>query len=121
MASLIFSGPSVLPDAIGLALAFDPENYALRLLLVEEPGVKGNPIPFMPLLISGPPLTLEAAGVFPADTEFFISLSLDFPQIHDSMVKALAEQSQRFRMAAAGGEAPEESPFAEYERNPALN
>lgn len=116
MANVIFSGPSVLPDAVGLALAFDPENYALRLLLVDEPGVKGNPIPFMPQLISGPPLTLEAAGVFPANTEFFISLSLDFPQIHDSMVKALADQSQRFRMTTAAGEAPEESPFAEYER-----
>ena len=116
MSSLIFSGPSVLPDAVGLALAFDPDNYVLRLLLVAEPGVKGNPIPFMPQLISGPPLTLEAAGVFPANTEFFISLSLDFPQIHDSMVKALADQSQRFRMATAAGDAPEESPFAEYER-----
>ncbi|MGI8919981.1 MAG: DUF3352 domain-containing protein [Pyrinomonadaceae bacterium] len=116
MASLLFSGPSVLPDAVGVALAFDPDNYALRVLLVEEPGVKGNPIPFMPQLISGPPLTLEAAGVFPANTEFFVSLSLDYPQIHDNMVKALTEQSQRFRMTAAAGEPVEESPFAEYER-----
>lgn len=116
MASLLFSGPSVLPDAVGVALAFDPDNYALRVLLVEEPGVKGNPIPFMPQLISGPPLTLEAAGVFPANTEFFVSLSLDYPQIHDNMVKALTEQSQRFRMTTAAGEPVEESPFAEYER-----
>ena len=116
MASLLFSGPAVLPDAIGVALAFDPDNYALRVLLVEEPGVKGNPIPFMPQLISGPPLTLEAAGVFPANTEFFVSLSLDYPQIHDNMVKALTEQSRRFRMTTAAGETVEESPFAEYER-----
>lgn len=116
MANLIFSGPSILPDAVGLALAFDPDNYAVRLLLVNEPGVKGNPIPFMPQLISGPPLTLEAPGVFPADTEFFVSLSLDYQQIHDGMVKALADQSQRMRMTTAAGEAPEESPFAEYER-----
>src|SRR5688500_17415386 len=115
MTSLLFSGPSILPDAVGLALAFDPENYALRLLLVAEPGVKGNPIPFMPQLISGPPLTLAAAGVFPADTEFFVSLSLDYQQMHDHMVKALADPSQRFRMTPAAGEA-EESPFAEYER-----
>lgn len=116
MAHLIFSGPSILPDAVGLALAFEPDNYAVRLLLVNESGVKGNPIPFMPQLISGPHLTLEAAGVVPADTEFFVSLSLDYQQIHDSMVKALADQSQRMRMTTAAGEATEESPFAEYER-----
>ncbi len=115
MTSLLFNGPSVLPDAVGLALALDPENYVVRLLLVDEPGVKGNPIPFMPQLISGPPLTLEAAGVFPADTEFFISLSLDYPQMHDRMVKAFAEP-QRFRMTSAASEASEESPFAEYEK-----
>jgi hypothetical protein len=115
MAGLFLSGPSILPEAVGLALAFDPENYAVRLLLVDEPGVKGSPIPFMPQLISGPPLTLEAAGVFPADTEFFVSLSLDYQQIHDRMVKALTDP-QRFGMTTAAGVALKGSPFAEYER-----
>ncbi len=116
MASLIFGGPSTLPDAVGLALAFEPETYAVRLLLANEPDVKGTPIPFMPQLISGPPLTLEAAGIFPADTEFFVSLSLDYPQIHDGMEKALAFQSHRMGMTPAAGDAPEESPLAAYER-----
>ncbi|HET6669178.1 MAG TPA: DUF3352 domain-containing protein [Pyrinomonadaceae bacterium] len=120
MASLFFSGPTTLPDAVGLALAFEPESYALRLLLVNEPSVKGNPIPFMPQLISGPPLTLEAAGVFPADTEFFVSLSLDYKQILDGMVKALEEQSQRVGMTPAAGEGEAESPFAVYERKAGL-
>ena len=54
--------------------------------------------------------------MFPANTEFFVSLSLDYPEIHDRMVKALAFQSQRMGMTPAAGEAPEESPFAAYER-----
>lgn len=115
VASLLFSGPSKLPDAVGLALAFEPDNYAVRLLLADEPGVKGNPIPFMPQLISGPPLTLEAAGVFPADTEFFVSLSLDYQQILDSMTKTL-DDSQRLGTTPAVAEGAEESPFAIYER-----
>ncbi|MFZ0062248.1 MAG: DUF3352 domain-containing protein [Pyrinomonadaceae bacterium] len=115
-ANLLFSGPTTMPDAVGLALAFEPENYALRLLLVNEPSAKGNPIPFMPQLISGPPLTLEAAGVFPADTEFFVSLSLDYKQILDGMVKALADQTQQIVITSAAGEGEAESPFAVYEK-----
>jgi hypothetical protein len=116
MANLLFSGPTILPDAVGLALAFEPDSYAVRLLLVNEPGVKANPIPFIPQLISGPPVIPEASGVFPADTEFFVSLSLDYQQIYDSMVKTLGEQSARMRITTASGEPLEESPFAAYER-----
>src|SRR6185503_16654785 len=90
-ANLLFSAPATLPDAVGLALAFEPDTYSVRLLLANEPGVKGNPIPFMPQLVSGPPLALEAASVFPGDTEFFLSLSLDYQQIYDGMTKALTE------------------------------
>src|SRR6185436_7355900 len=81
-----------------------------------EPSAKGNPIPFMPQLISGPALTLEGAGVFPADTEFFVSLSLDYKQILDGMVKALADQTQQIVITSAAGEGEAESPFAVYER-----
>ena len=116
MGSLMFSGPTAMPDAVGLALAFEPENYAVRLLLVSEPNAKGNPIPFMPQLISGPPLSLEAAGVFPANTELFVSLSLDYKQILDGMVKALTEQTQHVVITPATGEGEAESPFAAYER-----
>ena len=115
-ANLLFSGPATLPDAVGLALAFEPDTYSVRLLLANEPGVKGNPIPFMPQLVSGPPLALEAASVFPGDTEFFLSLSLDYRQILDGMTKALAERSARMGMAPVSSDAPEETPFAAYER-----
>jgi hypothetical protein len=115
-ANLLFSGPATLPDAVGLALAFEPETYSVRLLLANEPGVKGNPIPFMPQLVSGPPLALEAASVFPGDTEFFVSLSLDYQQIYEGMTKTLAERSVRMGMARVSANAPEETPFAVYER-----
>lgn len=115
-ANLLFSGPVTLPDAVGLALAFEPDTYSVRLLLANEPGVKGNPIPFMPQLVSGPPLSLEAASVFPGDSEFFVSLSLDYQQIYDGMTKTLAERSGRMGMARVSDDAPEETPFAAYER-----
>jgi hypothetical protein len=70
----------------------------------------------MPQLVSGPALALEAASVFPGDTEFFLSLSLDYQQIYDGMTKALTERSARMGMARVSDDAPEETPFAAYER-----
>ena len=115
MANVLFSGKSAWPEAIGVALSFDADSYALRLLLVNEPGVKGNAIPFMPQLISGPALTPEAAALFPADTEFFATLSLDYPQIYESMTKAFADQKIRYGMTTAGGEMLDYSPFTVFE------
>jgi Protein of unknown function (DUF3352) len=116
MANLLFSGTGTLPDALGVALAFEPDSYSVRLLLVNEPNVKGNPIPFMPQLISGPPLTSEAAALFPADTEFFGMLSLDYQQIYDSMARALAEQASRASVNPVAADISGESPFVVYEK-----
>lgn len=116
MSQLLFGGRTNWPDAIGVALAFEPDNYALRVLLVSEPNAKANPIPFMPQLVSGPPLTPEAPAVFPAQTELFVSVSLDYPQIYDSVGKVVTERSSPTIVTTAGVEEPEESPFATYER-----
>lgn len=115
MANVLFSGKSNWPGAIGAALSFDPDSYALRLLLATEPGAKANPIPFMPQLISGPALTPEASALFPADTEFFVTVSLDYSQIYESMAKAFAEQAARAGMTVSGEEGFEFSPFAAFE------
>ena len=114
MANVLFSGRSMWPEAVGAALSFDADSYALRLLLPSEPGVKGNPIPFMPQLISGPALTPEASTLFPADTEFFVTLSLDYPQIYESMTKAFSDQASRAGMIIPGSDETD-TPFAAFE------
>ena len=115
MANVLFSGKANWPGAIGAALSFDPDGYALRLLLVDEPGGKGKAIPFMPQLISGPALTPEASALFPANTEFFATVSLDYSQIYESMRKAFADQAAHAGMTVAGEDGFEISPFAAFE------
>lgn len=115
IASLLFGGRTIWPEAVGVAVAFEPDSYSLRLLLMNEPGVRGNAIPFIPQLVSGPQLTPESPSVFPADTEFFVALSLDYVQIYEGMLKALTTETTPAGMRAPV-RAPPESPFAAYEK-----
>jgi hypothetical protein len=111
---LLFGGVTVWPEAVGVAAAFEPDSYSLRVLLVNEAGERANPIPFMPQVVSGPPLIPESPSIFPADTEFFVTLSLDYPQIYDGMVKTLSAEEMRAGMVPA--KADSTSPFAAYEK-----
>lgn len=113
---LVFGGRTIWPEAVGVAVAFEADAYAVRLLLVNEPGVRGNPIPFIPQLISGPSLTPESPSVFPGDTEFFAALSLDYPQIYEGMVKALSSEARRPEIHALSPGTDPASPFAAYEK-----
>lgn len=117
LASVIFGGRPIWPGAVGVALAFEPDSYSLRVLLVNEPGVRANAIPFMPQLVSGPPLTPESPSVFPADTEFFVALSLDYPQIYEGMVNRLSQEAASAGMAVTARDVSTPSPFAAYERH----
>jgi hypothetical protein len=47
-----------------------------------------RPIPFVPILLSGPPVSSEAASVVPKDSDIFISTSLDLPQMYDYVASA---------------------------------
>lgn len=113
---LVFGGGTIWPEAIGVAVAFEADAYAVRLLLVNEPGVRGNPVPFIPQLISGPSLTPESPSVFPSDTEFFVALSLDYPQIYEGMVKALSSEAMKPEIHALSRGTDPASPFAAYEK-----
>ena len=117
---LVFGGRTIWPQAVGVAVAFEADAYAVRLLLVNEPGVRGNPIPFIPQLISGPPLTPESPSVFPGDTEFFVTLSLDYPQIYEGIIKTLYGEAMRPGIRALTNGTNPTSPFAAYEKQSGL-
>lgn len=115
----LFGGESKWPEAVSAALAFEGDAYVLRTLVVNGAENKGNAIPFVPQFISGPALVPESPNIFPADTDLFVSVSLDYPQIYEGMLKAIAnaeEQSRKYRGQPVKGGPPAESPFAIYEK-----
>jgi len=93
LGSSFFSGESHMPEGIGVALAFEGDSFDLRVLLVNQSGEKADVLPFLPMLITGPALTPEAPNIFPADTEVFLSLSLDLQQIYTTMSKPQPKQT----------------------------
>src|ERR1700687_3545982 len=65
------------PEAVGVALALENNDYVIRALLIEPPEAKRLPLPFVPQLISGPALVSDAPSVLPESTEVFVSASVD--------------------------------------------
>ena len=108
-------GPSEWPDGVGLALSYEGDSFDLRALLVNEAGKRADAIPFLSMLIAGPPVSLESPNIFPADTELLAAMSLDLPQ----MYATLAKPRQKSELIATGGkeivekDSEEPSPFAE--------
>ena len=82
-----FGGETDLPDAIALALSFEGESFDLRALLLNAPGEKNNAIPFWPRVATGAPIAPDSPNILPANTDVFVMLSLDLPQIYTEMVK----------------------------------
>ncbi|HKG21553.1 MAG TPA: hypothetical protein VKC34_06605, partial [Blastocatellia bacterium] len=95
----IFSGLSrqqVSPyDSIAFALTFEADSLAIRALFLASPGSQVAAIPFLPFIVSGPPLALAASNYLPADTEIFLSGSLDLPRIFDEVYPALSNAGRR--------------------------
>jgi hypothetical protein len=114
----LFGGETKWPEAISAALVFEGDAYVLRTLIINKAENKNNIIPFLPQLISGPASVPESAGVFPADVALFATVSLDYPQVYEGMLKSMAhaaEQSMKYSGADKDA-APPESPFAIYEK-----
>ncbi len=118
MWSLLFGGQPKWPEAVGIAVAFEEDSYALRALIVNGPETKSNPIPFMTQLASGPNIVPSAPSVMPADVDIFLSLSLDYPQMYAAMVKSAGDVQEMQRRGFSQPAAPTEpeSPFAQYEK-----
>ncbi len=116
--SALFGGQPKWPEAVGAVIAFDGDAYVARVLLVY--GAEGKPlaVPFVPQLISGPALIPESPSVLPADTELFVTASIDTTQIYENIVRTLNEgQNQFARQGRVSGKAPQpEVPFAALEK-----
>jgi hypothetical protein len=76
------------PEAVGLAVALEGNEYIVRAIMIDKPEAKKTPIPFVPQLIGGPAFTSEAASVLPDDTDVMVSASIDLMQTFDGMRKA---------------------------------
>jgi hypothetical protein len=82
------------PEAFGVALSFDKDDYVLRALMANPSGETVNIIPFLPTFTSGPATTLEASSVAPAETEIFANASIDWQQMYEALMKGLQQQQQ---------------------------
>lgn len=111
------------PDGVGFALSYEGDSFDLRALLVNQAGEKADAIPFMSMLISGPPVALEAPNVFPADTELLATMSLDLPQIYAQLAKppAKPEFITTQGKAVVEKEVEVQSPLAELEKRLKIN
>jgi hypothetical protein len=108
------------PEAIGLALALDNNEYVMRSILIDPPNAKRRLIPFIPQLISGPPAVADVSSVLPEDTEVFVSVSIDFAQTYEGMrnqaeARAKAVEAT-LRSRQSGTSEASQNPFLEFEK-----
>jgi hypothetical protein len=87
LGSSFLAGEGKLPNAVGFGLNLENDSFDVRALLVSSMGEKCDPIPFFPNLILGAPFVPESPSILPADTELFVTASLDLPQIYTTLSK----------------------------------
>src|SRR5205814_5846885 len=81
----IASGESHSPEALGVAINLDNDQYVVRAIVVEPTNAKSQPLPFIPQMISGPAIGVAAATVLPDDTDVVVTASIDFRQTYEGM------------------------------------
>ncbi|HEX7330255.1 MAG TPA: DUF3352 domain-containing protein [Pyrinomonadaceae bacterium] len=117
-----FIGEADWPDAVALALSFEGDSIDVRGLLVNSPGEKSDPVPLWPKLIPAAAIAPESPNIFPADTELFLTMSLDLPQIYAAMSKPPSREFAGIRINDPTINKLEfESPFAVIESRLKLN
>ncbi|HEX8188863.1 MAG TPA: hypothetical protein VF586_10965, partial [Pyrinomonadaceae bacterium] len=84
----LWGGVPRIPGGVALGVSLDGGALALRLAVENTPDGTVSIIPFLPNLVSGPPVTGETAAVAPADAELFVAGSLDWTQIYNSTLGA---------------------------------
>jgi hypothetical protein len=123
LAMSFFGGEADWPDGVALALSFEGDSIDLRGLFVNAPGEKSDAVPFWPKLIPGAAIAPESPNIFPPDTELFVTLSLDLPQIYAAMSKPgpglgfISSRDDNVTVSRAGSE----SPFAAIENRLKIN
>ena len=109
------------PEAVGVALALDNNDYVIKAILIDRPDAKQLPLPFVPQLISGPSYSTNAPSVLPEDTEVFVTASIDFLQSYEGMRKAAEVKARaEVKQIPAGGKEPPLDTYAEFEKKSGL-
>jgi hypothetical protein len=117
MLGMLGQGQPQWPEAIGVALALDNDEYAVRAILIEKENAKTVPIPFLPQLLSGPAVASEAASILPDDTEVFVTASIDFGSTYREMKKQAEANLKHSRQLAASVTAENAvDAFAQFEK-----
>ncbi|HZH89132.1 MAG TPA: hypothetical protein VEX70_00795 [Pyrinomonadaceae bacterium] len=94
LGSLVFDGQvgsgESWPESIGVGASLEGDALVVRGLFISETADQPlHPIPFLPVLLSGPSIMAEAPAVLPADTDIFLSVSLDLPQMYDYLASLM--------------------------------
>ncbi len=89
----VFRLASKWPDAIAAALSFDGDDLVAHTVLLNKDGEQPVPVPFLPFLITGPPISTRATSHVPGDTDIFVSASLDLPRMFDAILNPPARPS----------------------------
>jgi hypothetical protein len=99
----LWSGVPRIPGAVALGLGLDRGALAVRLAVESTPDGAVALIPFLPNIVSGPPVTGDSSSVAPADAELFVAGSLDWERIYNSTLGA-ASVNPMSVVASWGGE-----------------
>jgi hypothetical protein len=76
-------------ESVGVGASLEGDQLVVHALFYSDSdATPARPVPFVPILLSGPPVAPEAASVVPADSDIFISASLDLPQMYDYVASA---------------------------------
>jgi hypothetical protein len=109
------------PEAVGLALALDNNDYVIKAILIDRPDARQLPLPFVPQLISGPAYATNAPSVLPEDTEVFVTASIDFLQTYEGMRKAAEIKARaEVKQIPAGGKEQPLDAYAAFEKKSGL-
>ncbi|MCU1268034.1 MAG: hypothetical protein JWM21_4352 [Acidobacteria bacterium] len=122
--SLLGGGEPEWPDAVGIAIAQEGDDYVIRSILVGPQNGKRLVLPFVPQLLAGRGLTPNAASVLPDDTEILISASFDWPQTYEQMLVRLnasnRERTAELSRVPAAHRSPNDEkpydPFLDFEK-----
>jgi hypothetical protein len=112
---LLIAGGSVEkdPDALAIALAYENDALIVRILIAREPGVTAFAIPFISMLACGSPVAPEGASYVPADTEVFLTASVDLPQMFDLILALRGRNAGGYRPQV---KTPSEATISELEK-----
>jgi len=120
---LLSDGKSEWPDAIGLALSQEADDYVVRSMLIGPQNGKRLLLPFVPQLFAGRSFNPNVAAVLPEETELLLTTSLDLPQTYQGMLAQLemnkkqqAEQMQKTSGDRFRNNLPTFDPFVEFEK-----